>query len=77
MGRRLGITEFDLWRLRVTGSLNVVDGGNGSEKLFSKIMIAEMKGGSPFVLVLLEFRFYFFSRFFGSHGTDIWIRSRT
>jgi len=55
MGRRLGMTWFDLMQLHVTGSLNVSDGGNGSEKLFSKIMIAEMKGGSPFVLVLLEF----------------------
>ena len=41
-------------QLHVTGSLNVSDGGNGSEKLFSKIMIAEMKGGRPFVLVLLN-----------------------
>ena len=49
------MTWFDLMQLHVTGSLNVSDGGNGSEKLFSKIMIAEMKGGSPFVLVLLEF----------------------
>ena len=45
---------FDLMQLHVTGSLNVSDGGNGSEKLFSKIMIAEMKGGGAFVLFLLN-----------------------
>jgi hypothetical protein len=54
MGRRLGMTWFDLMQLHVTGSLNVGDGGNGSEKLFSKIMIAEMKGGGAFVLFLLN-----------------------
>ncbi len=53
-GRRLGIAWFDLMRLHVTGSLNVGDDGNGSEKLFSKIMIAEMKGGGTFVLFLLN-----------------------